>query len=165
MNKDGTTLIELLVVMIVLTALLSVSVPAITSLNSPKQQIRKKAREVSQLLQTARLTAIKQNRPIDVVIDPVENRIIAQEAGYIAEVDSFGEEIIDTNRFTQSITLQDVIIAIPETNALWTAVRFTPFGSSDGGGIRIEKDGAALALVCDVLTGRPSAQKTARNSE
>lgn len=165
MNKRGTTLIELLVVLIVLTALLSISVPAIANLTSPKQQLRNQARAVHKLLQTARLTAIRQHRQIEVVVDPAGNKITAQETGYVRQLDSSGDEIIDTNRFSRSIILEDVTISTDATNELITAVSFTPFGSSDGGRFRFVKDRASLELVCDVLTGRPSVKKPERDTE
>ncbi|MFC1468124.1 GspH/FimT family pseudopilin [Verrucomicrobiota bacterium] len=187
MRRSGTTLIELLVVLIVLSVLLSVSVPAISALNSPKQQLRKQARVVSRLLNTARTTAIKRNMQVEVLIDPSANQVIAQEAGYTPPVsDGFDITAVNTNRFTQNVILDEGIEVFAveattsnewevatdafdsfsgvETSAV-TAVSFTALGSSTGGGIRLEKDGARLELVCDVLTGRALVSKSKRNSE
>lgn len=166
MYKRGTTLIELLVVLIVMTALLSISVPAIISLTSPKEQLRKQARSINQLLQIARLTAMKTNQQIDILIDPLSYRITAVESGYLPPDLSVTDAVeVNSNRFSKSITLDEVIVSSVRSNELNVAVSFTPFGSSNGGGIRLEKENTSMTLICDILTGRPSVQKRTRDPE
>ena len=69
----------------------------------------------------------------------------------------FASSLTETNIVSDDLLSSE----IPEQVAL----SFSPFGSSDGGGIILRKDSALLMLVCDILTGRASVQKTERVSE
>lgn len=183
MKKSGTTLIELLVVLIVLSTLLTISTAAISSLTSPKQQLRKEARSILKLLQKTRTAAITQNREIEVRVDAGANRVYTQQVGYIEPSDSlFDDGVTETNTcdlsvdVSDSITVSSVIAGstnewvAPETalgfdgfdgmeTSAVTAITFTRFGSTAGGGIRLGKERASLELMCDVLTGRASVRK------
>jgi hypothetical protein len=73
-------MIELLVVLAIIAVVITISVPTIASMTSPKHVLRKEGRRVMSLMTEARAAAMNRKIRIDVWVDPVLNEIHAVES-------------------------------------------------------------------------------------
>lgn len=79
-SRSGFTMIELLVVLAIVGVVITISVPTIASMTSPKHTLRKEGRRVMSLMQEARAAAMNRKIRIDVWVDPVLNEVHAAES-------------------------------------------------------------------------------------
>jgi competence protein ComGC len=73
-------MIELLVVLAIIAVVITISVPTIAAMTSPKHVLRKEGRRVMSLMTEARAEAMNRKIRIDVWVDPVLNEIHAAES-------------------------------------------------------------------------------------
>ena len=73
-------MIELLVVLAIVGVIVTISVPTIASMTSPKHTLRKEGRRLMSLMTEARAAAMNRKIRIDVWVDPVRNEIHAAES-------------------------------------------------------------------------------------
>lgn len=130
--SGGFTLVELIVVLAIVAVLVAISVPAIASLTSPKEVLRKQGRRVMKLMNEARAEAMERKVRIELRIDPALNEIRAVEShayrAFIA-ADPFDRENRDpeewalamTNRFEKRLAFGEEFViegfAVEETAA------------------------------------------------
>jgi len=103
----GFTLVELIVVLAIVAVLAAISVPAIASLTSPKEVLRKQGRRVVKLMNEARAGAVERKVRIELRIDPVRNEIRAVESqAYraFAAADPFDREERDPEAWARAMT-------------------------------------------------------------
>ncbi|MCX7383326.1 MAG: GspH/FimT family pseudopilin [Alphaproteobacteria bacterium] len=134
-TSGGFTLIELLVVLVIL-ALVTGAVAERAPGRRVGVQGRAIAREVSDLLRLARATAIGENRPVAVVLEPDGHRLIAiglpprvVPAPFVARM--------------EAATRENVIV-------------FAPDGSATGGRIDIASGANHWPITIETRTGRVS---------
>lgn len=116
-RSSGFTLIELLVVLGILLVLTTVSVSTVSGLGSPKQALRRDAREVLSLLGDSRRAAMVRKLKINVYVDDSEHTVLAVESGYARELLQSDESIeyltdlelenVSSNRFFKTVVLDD----------------------------------------------------------
>ena len=116
-RSSGFTLIELLVVLGILLVLTAVSVSTVSGLGSPKQALRRDAREVLSLLADSRRAAMVRKLKINVYVDDSEHTVLAVESAYARQLlqsEEFGEyltdvplENISSNRFFKTVVLDE----------------------------------------------------------
>ena len=115
--KNGFTLIELLVVLGIISVLAVVAVSSLPSFGTEKHQLKKEARELSELFKTARTAAVARRVGVDIYVNPAARTVYAVDAVYARElrfadaffftgggVDSFET---DTNRFFRTLSFPE----------------------------------------------------------
>ena len=111
-RKCGFTMIELLVVLAIIGVVVTISVPTIASMTSPKHTLRKEGRRVMSLMQEARAAAMNRKIRIDVWVDPVLNEIHATESSayrsmMTGELDEEERALAMSNRFDRVLAFDD----------------------------------------------------------
>lgn len=119
-RSTGFTMIELLVVLAIIMIMTVVAVATFSGAGTPKQQLRREARNLTGLLKEARLAAMESKLKVDVYADSSSRTVCAVESGYArkllagnAEVFSGGENLTElvpeTNRFFRVTTFPEGI--------------------------------------------------------
>jgi general secretion pathway protein H len=135
----GFTLFEILVTLTILAVLLGVAVPALRP--SPAVELRGAAGTITTALRQARMEAIKQGKPLALIID-IERRSLRLEGKKKQRQLS---ERLNMELFTaESEMLEDKI----------GGIRFYPDGSSTGGRVTLEYDDLRSLVDVEWLTGR-----------
>lgn len=111
-RKDGFTMIELLVVLAIIGVVVTISVPTIASMSSPKHTLRKEGRRVRALMLEARVAAMTRKIRIDVWVNPVLNEIHATESSAyralrVGELSEEERAFSMSNRFDRVLAFGD----------------------------------------------------------
>jgi len=109
---SGFTMIELLVVLAIIGVVVTISIPTVASMTSPKHTLRKEGRRVMSLMQEARAAAMNRKIRVDVWVDPVLNEIHAAESSayralMTGELDEEQRALIMSNRFERAVAFDD----------------------------------------------------------
>ncbi|MEI8206658.1 MAG: type II secretion system protein [Kiritimatiellales bacterium] len=119
-RNRGFTLIELLVVLAIILVMASVAVATLFGVGTPKQQLRREARDLTKLLKEARQAAMERKLKVDVYVEPSVRAVCAVESGYarklladnaefFADETSLKELVPETNRFFRVTTFPEEI--------------------------------------------------------
>ena len=105
-------MIELLVVLAIIGVIVTISIPTIASMTSPKHVLRKEGRKLMQLMTEARSAAMNRKIRIDVFVDPELNEVHAVESSaYRAlmadELDEEERALAMSNRFERVLVLDE----------------------------------------------------------
>ncbi|HNX52382.1 MAG TPA: prepilin-type N-terminal cleavage/methylation domain-containing protein [Pontiellaceae bacterium] len=122
--NSGFTMIELLVVLAIILVMTGLAVGTLSGSGTPKQQLRREARDLTALLQEARLSAMERKLKIEVYINPPARTVYAVESGYarklLAADDGFFSEtaapdgfVPETNRFFRTAVFPETIAIEP----------------------------------------------------
>lgn len=142
---EGFTLLETLIALAVVALLLAVAVPAL--IVPPGVQLRTASELVATGLRQARLTAVRQQRPVALLLD-VDKRLLQVEGG--RRVRQLPAEV-----GLQLDTAQGEIFG-PRTGG----IRFYPDGSSTGGRVTLTLEGLETQVDVEWLTGRVRVRET-----
>ena len=135
----GFTLLETLVALALVAVLLAVAVPALVV---PKGvELRAAADLVATGLRQARLAAIREQRPVALLMD-VEARALQVEGGRRIRTLPRGVQL---DLFTAQGEVLDTRLG---------GIRFFPDGSSTGGRVTLARDGLRTEVNVEWLTGR-----------
>jgi len=113
--KYGFTIVELLIVLAIIAIILTISIPAIANLTSPKYLLKKEGRRITNFMRQARTKAMNQKVPIDLWLDPAQNTIYAQEKSFSRlrrEPEDENDEP-QNHRFMQTLSLNENIVVQP----------------------------------------------------
>ena len=119
-QSSGFTMIELLVVLGIILVMAAVAVASFSGAGTPKQQLRREARDLNRLFKEARHTAMARKLKVDVYVDPAARSVCTVESGYarklLAENGRFfsdGDGLTDfepkTNRFFRTVVFPEEI--------------------------------------------------------
>ncbi len=96
-------MIELLVVLAIILIMTGVAVTTLSGTGTPKQQLRREARDLISLFKEARLVAMERKLKVDVYVEPEARAVYAVESGYGRQLLADGTEFADlepaSNRF------------------------------------------------------------------
>jgi len=117
----GFTLVELLVVLAIVAAMITISVPAVAALTSPKETLRKEGRRLIRLMNEARQEAMNRKIQIEIRIDPLRNEVRAVESNaYRMLMANYPDGLVDradeaweagmSNRYERVIAFNEDII-------------------------------------------------------
>ena len=109
-------MIELLVVLAIISIMVGVAVVTISGAGTPKQQLRREARDLTKLLKEARQTAMERKLKVDVYVEPTIHAVCAVESGYARKLLADNAEF-----FTDGASLKDLV---PETNRFFRVTTF-----------------------------------------
>lgn len=112
-GRRAFTLIELLVVLAIILIMTGVAVTTLSGVGTPKQQLRREARDMTGLFKEARLAAMERKLKVDVYADPSSRTVCVVESGYGRTLAADGVRWADltpeTNRFFRVTTFPDEI--------------------------------------------------------
>lgn len=114
--NSGFTMIELLVVLGIILVMTVVAVASFSGTGTPKQQLRKEARDLSGLFKDARLAAMERKLKVEVYADPFSRAVCAAESGYARKL------LVENSRFFSDGT--GLAEFVPETNRFFRTVTF-----------------------------------------
>lgn len=135
----GFTLLELLVALTLVSLLLAIAVPAL--IVPPGVELRSAADLVATGLRQARLTAIREQRPVALLLD-VDARALQVEGG--RRVRTLPRDVQ-----LELYTAQREIVG-----ARRGGIRFYPDGTSTGGRVMLTREGLRTEVDVEWLTGR-----------
>jgi hypothetical protein len=96
-------MIELLVVLAIILIMTGVAVTTLSGAGTPKQQLRREARDLIRLFNEARFAAMDRKLKVDVYVEPEARAVYAVESGYGRQLLADGIEFADlepaSNRF------------------------------------------------------------------
>ena len=115
-RNRGFTLIELLVVLAIISIMVGVAVATLSGAGTPKQQLRREARDLTKLLKEARQAAMERKLKVDVYVEPSVRAVCAVESGYARKLLAANAEF-----FTDETSLKDLV---PETNRFFRVTTF-----------------------------------------
>jgi len=113
--KYGFTIIELLIVLVIVAIILTISIPAIANLTSPKYLLKKEARRITAFMWQARTKAMNQKIPIELWFDPAQNTLYAQKEAFSKSVQTMENEesleqenrqVVQTLRLDEKLVIQ-----------------------------------------------------------
>lgn len=107
-RKCGFTMIELLVVLAIIGVIVTISIPTIASMTSPKHALRKEGRKLMNFMTEARSVAMNRKIRIDVFVDSEQNEVRAVEASVYralltSELDEEDRVLAMSNRFERVV--------------------------------------------------------------
>jgi general secretion pathway protein H len=140
----GFTLLELLVVISIMSLLVAV-VPPLVSSALPGVELRKTARELAAALAAARSQAVARNRSMAVQLDLESRTYRISEGGRATKLPD-----------DVAVSLYGADTEIPSD--FIGGIRFFPDGSSTGGRITIERNGRSYRIEVDWLLGSVAVQ-------
>lgn len=109
--KSAFTMVELLVVLAIVAVIMTISIPTIDALTSPKHALRKEGRKIMQLMTQARMASMRRKLQIDLRIDPETREIRMVEAAVFRMIpsDEFGASFSDspTNRYEKTVVFEE----------------------------------------------------------
>ncbi len=105
-------MIELLVVLAIIGVVVTISIPTIASMTSPKHTLRKEGRRVMSLMLEARAAAMNRKIRVDIWIDPVLNEVHAAESSayralMTGELDEEERALVMSNHFERALAFDD----------------------------------------------------------
>lgn len=112
------TMIELLVVLAIIAVIVTVSIPTIASMTSPKHTLRKEGRKLMQVMTEARAAAMRRKVRVDVRVNPATHEVrVVEAAAYRSLVtESDAPEMDDeawaaamTNRFERRLVFDEEV--------------------------------------------------------
>lgn len=147
-NQAGFTLIEMMVAIAIIGILMAIAVPNyITHRNN--QQVSRAAREIYSTLQSAKMTAIRENNPINVLFAPGAGTYQVFRDTNADNVVDAGEEI-STGQMPPGVTMQSATFA-----GAANATRFTRLGLTTGenGTVTVTNGNRTIDVVVNVAGG------------
>jgi hypothetical protein len=106
-------MIELLVVLTIILIMTGVAVATLSGAGTPKQQLRRDARDLIGLFKEARMTAMERKLKVDVYTDPEARSVYAVESGYgrklLADGTGFAGLEPESNRFFRATVFPEEI--------------------------------------------------------
>lgn len=138
-TATGFSLLELLVALTLVALLLAVAVPAL--IVPPGVELRAAADLVATGLRQARLTAIREQRPVALLMD-VDARALQVEGGRRLRT-------LPRDVQLELVTAQGELFGSSRGG-----IRFYPDGSSTGGRVTLARQGLRTAVDVEWLTGR-----------
>ena len=115
-RNRGFTLIELLVVLAIISIMVGVAVATLSGAGTPKQQLRREARDLTKLLKEARQAAMERKLKVDVYVEPSIRAVCAVESGYARKLLADNAEY-----FRDEASLKELV---PETNRFFRVTTF-----------------------------------------
>ncbi len=137
--RGGFTLLETLLALAILGLVLAVAVPALVV--TPGAGLRAAAELVATGLRQARVTAVREQRPVALLLD-VEARALRVE----------GRQRVRT--LPREVTLELHTAQGEIVDARRGGIRFYPDGSSTGGRVTLTRQGMRTDVDVEWLTGR-----------
>ncbi len=109
-------MIELLVVLAIILIMTGVAVTTLSGAGTPKQQLRREARDLTGLFKEARLAAMERKLKVDVYVEPSARAVCAVETDY-------ARKLLTDNPgfFSDGTSLKDMV---PETNRFFRVTAF-----------------------------------------
>lgn len=145
-DQLGFTLIELMVVMAVLAIVATLSGPSLRAL-SASVEYQEAVRGVTSAVRNARLDARSSGAPVDLVVDPINNRFALTRRATELNAD-------DYQRLAEELHIEMTYAAEVSPGGGIGAIRFYPSGGSSGGEIMIQRpSGTGTRLTVDWLLG------------
>jgi len=115
-RNSGFTMIELLVVLAIILIMTGVAVATLSGSGTPKQQLRREARDLTKLFKEARFAAMERKLKVDVYVEPTARTVCAVETGYARKLLADNAEF-----FSDGTSLTDLV---PETNRFFRVTTF-----------------------------------------
>jgi len=105
-------MIELLVVLAIIGVVVTISIPTVASMTSPKHTLRKEGRRLMSLMLEARAAAMNRKIRVDIWVDPVLNEVHAAESSayralMTGELNEEERAWVMSNRFERALAFDD----------------------------------------------------------
>jgi prepilin-type N-terminal cleavage/methylation domain-containing protein len=157
--KRAFTLVEIMVVVAIIAILIGISVPSFRAFLD-KEPLEKAIADVEGLCRQARAEAIVNQRPMDVILNDVDDtvalviapRVVIKPDEMTGVNTQTTEEAREIDRVDLTADLQ-IIEPEQEEQGLDVHIRFYPNGTSEPLEVRVSSGDGAYRLILDPVTG------------